>query len=397
MKKIIYLSNKYPDKRCIINKTKNLYIFKNKKKNISFIMRYILYKFKLLPKEDLICFGTVLGINNIIIHSFNTIIRSNKRVVTTFESTIPRNSYTINRPWEKEKIIINDYQTLKQINIILKKNYLKIIALSQSAYNIEKYMLDNMDISSEKKKNILNKMIVIHPPQDILINEKTINEKYSKLSKNDKLRFIFVGNDFYRKGGLEVVNALDFLISNYGFNLELILITNFSSINYFQDIDDKTHENVLNRICQKNWIKNFSNISNEKVLDLIKISNIGLLPSLADTYGYSVLEMQACGVPVITTNIRALTEINNDNCGWIIKVPVDNIGGEILLQDMGIFTYRKTVTEQLQLCIYNIYQDINQNGFSNVKNKSEYSLKRIKKDHNPDVYKRKLESIYNNK
>ncbi|WP_125140102.1 glycosyltransferase family 4 protein [Clostridium transplantifaecale] len=51
-----------------------------------------------------------------------------------------------------------------------------------------------------------------------------------------------------------------------------------------------------------------------------------LLPTFADTYGYSLLEMQACGLPVVSTNVRAMPEINDNECGWIAKLPVNEYG-----------------------------------------------------------------------
>src|SRR5690606_873447 len=70
-----------------------------------------------------------------------------------------------------------------------------------------------------------------------------------------------------------------------------------------------------------NNIKHYKHLKNEEVLDLFKKTHVGLLPTWADSFGYSVLEAQACGCPVITTDIRALPEINNNDIGWLIKVP----------------------------------------------------------------------------
>ncbi len=50
----------------------------------------------------------------------------------------------------------------------------------------------------------------------------------------------------------------------------------------------------------------------------MRTADIGMLPSYADTYGFSVLEAQA-GNAVITTDIRALPEVNNPAVGWLIK------------------------------------------------------------------------------
>lgn len=52
----------------------------------------------------------------------------------------------------------------------------------------------------------------------------------------------------------------------------------------------------------------------------MKQCHIGLLPTFGDTFGFSVLEMQACGCPVITSNNYALPEINNKEIGWICDI-----------------------------------------------------------------------------
>lgn len=95
-------------------------------------------------------------------------------------------------------------------------------------------------------------------------------------------------------------------------------------------------------MCREEWIEKLENtpwityiksLPNKKVLELCKKAHIGCLPTLQDTYGYSTLEMQACGCPVVTTNIRACSEINSDDCGWFVPVKIDNIGGEAILYD----------------------------------------------------------------
>ena len=69
------------------------------------------------------------------------------------------------------------------------------------------------------------------------------------------------------------------------------------------------------------WIDFHKSLPNARVLELTRTVDVGLLPTRGDTYGYSVLEMQAAGMPCITTNLRALPEINNASCGWLIEVP----------------------------------------------------------------------------
>lgn len=64
----------------------------------------------------------------------------------------------------------------------------------------------------------------------------------------------------------------------------------------------------------------------------MKNSHVGLLQTWSDTYGYSVLEFQACACSVITTDLRALPEINNNEVGWLIELP-KNIFKELVLED----------------------------------------------------------------
>jgi len=48
---------------------------------------------------------------------------------------------------------------------------------------------------------------------------------------------------------------------------------------------------------------------------------LALLPTCAETHGDVVLEAQANGCPVITTDIRTLPEINPSEIGYLIEVP----------------------------------------------------------------------------
>ena len=85
-----------------------------------------------------------------------------------------------------------------------------------------------------------------------------------------------------------------------------------------------TYEDMLRYkqiLTSADRITYYESLPNSEVLELCKKAHIGLLPTMADTYGYSVLEMQSCGCAVISTDIRALPEMNNEECGYIVSVP----------------------------------------------------------------------------
>lgn len=118
--------------------------------------------------------------------------------------------------------------------------------------------------------------------------------------------------------------------------------------------------------------------------------DVGMLPSYAETYGYSVLEFQAAGRPVITTNIRAFPEINNNECGWVIPVRKKEIGGEAFYQSP---QERAELSHAISDGLRSTVRQIDSNP-ALVRGKGFRAWNRIKSEHDPADFGKKLESIY---
>lgn len=234
---------------------------------------------------------------------FNTINLGNNLWKIYFETTVPRLG---NVP----KIFYD-----LAVKSLSKENCTEIIAISKCAYDLQiDYIKKNYPTYLEIIKS---KMSLRLPLQKPLIN----NYRDKRLSKH-KIVFTIIGSDFFRKGGKEVLHAFnDILPKNPHLHLNII-----SSLNYGdyathttkKDFDDA--KDIIKRYPEN--IKHYSSLPNKEVLELLINSHVGLLPTWADSFGYSVLEAQAAGCPVITTNVRALPEINNNDIGWIINVPL---------------------------------------------------------------------------
>ena len=140
----------------------------------------------------------------------------------------------------------------------------------------------------------------------------------------------------------------------------------------------------------KDWVKYFPSLSNTHVLELIKQAHVALLPTWMDTYGYSVLECQSGGCPVVTTNLRALTEINNDELGWVIPVPTNRLKHPVYstLEDFDNF---KTIVES---GLETVLEDIFKNKYK-IKEKGIKCIENISLKHNPFHYANSLNKIYN--
>lgn len=316
-----------------------------------------------------------------IFHTFNTILESEKPWCISFESCVPRTNLLCSREWERGRRIELDNISKKELDLLASDNCKVLLALSESAYSIQKKMLEYFQYENAEK--IMEKVLVLHPPQELLIKREEIDGKLKYV--NDKVEILFIGHDFFRKGGKQVINALSRLENEFSFHLTIV-----SDLRYgFKSTkDDKTTmETVLE---SKNWITHYKNLQNDKVLELCKKAHIGCLPSLQETYGYSLLEMQAGGIPCITTNIRSFPYTNNEECGWIVDLKVDDWGGEALMNTEEEYLYNISILEeQLYRCFREIFLHP-----QSILEKAYKAYDKIDIMHNVDNYKLFLRNIY---
>ena len=142
-------------------------------------------------------------------------------------------------------------------------------------------------------------------------------------SKKNGRRFLFVGKDFERKGGITVIEAFKILREKYN-DIELYIVGS-------KDIPDN--------------LKNISGVYNpgllpyKEVAELFNLCDFFVLPSQLEAYGIVFAEALIFGLPCIGKNIYAMPEfIENDFNGYLIN---DNDPEELcsrmeqLLQERG--------------------------------------------------------------
>jgi glycosyltransferase involved in cell wall biosynthesis len=257
-----------------------------------------------------------------ILHFSNGISFGRTPWVSHFETLLPRFSGLMQRYNGKIKNPIKLTPLIQRGFAALQSPSCKrIIAWSQSAANIQSDLLTELPF--EERETILKKMVVLHPPQEIL-EESPLQKQYSS---SDPIRFILVGSGFFRKGGLETLKAFEKLVKNEGAPITLVIVISLR-LEPYAARETEVERDWAVRFIEENsdWIEYYSSLPNDKTIELIKKCDIGLLPTYADSYGFSVLEAQACGLPVISTDLRALPEINNTDIGWIIRVPKNDLG-----------------------------------------------------------------------
>jgi glycosyltransferase involved in cell wall biosynthesis len=232
---------------------------------------------------------------------------------------------------------------------------------------------------------IESKVLTIHPPQALNPEARSL-----AVRSGSEIRFMFVGASFFRKGGMEIVRVLARIRKRYGYPLRLIVVSNLQNDSYAtRESAGDVAEAIQLLSANSDWLDWIERIDNRRVLALMAQSHIGLLPTHADTYGFSVLEFQASGCPVISTDVRALPEINNGEVGWIIPVKKNRFGEAIYTTETDREDLSAAIESGLENSVHEIYSNI-----SALRHRSEASVHRIRTDHDPAEYGRRLLAVY---
>jgi glycosyltransferase involved in cell wall biosynthesis len=300
-----------------------------------------------------------------LLHLVNSISASSIPWISTFSHYLPRWNMT----------------SRFGMSLLAGKACRKLIAISSFASMYQEALIERYPAYRDA---IRQKMMVLHPAQPVLIS--SFEEKQPE---KDVVVCTMVGADFFRKGGLEILRATERLAKlNYPIRVNIV-----SSLDAWDYASHAGREEILQaeQIIARlpGVVRHYRVLPNAEVLKLLINSHVGLLPTYDDIYGYSVLEAQAAGCPVISTDICALPEINNDDIGWLIRVPKDTFG----------IAYRKRQAQRKRLS-----QEIEEQMFAHLRSicdnpgitrdKGRRALARIIAECRPEDRSAALERIY---
>lgn len=327
------------------------------------------------------------GLNRVdCLHLFNGINYSVTPWVTTYETLIPRFWHVLTNHTSDTEKVRSSESTRRALSLLASDQCKGLVALSDSARQIQGRFLGHFP---EFKDQIENKTVVLHPPQKPLVDAGV--ELTFPHEKNGKVTFMLVGHHFFRKGGEEVVGALAEIRQRGNTNLRLVIVSRLQSDSYASSSGAEDVTRIRALIDENGeWIEHHEALSPEGVLEKMRACDVGLLPSYAETYGYSVLEFQACGRPVITTNVRAFPEINSDDRGWLIPVNKREIGGEAYFQND---QDRAALSTAIKTGLINAVEDILANP-QQIREKGVRALAHILSHHNHKQFGRSLKALY---
>ena len=256
---------------------------------------------------------------------------------------------------KKKKIII-----FSSMGVVYKKyfkEYKSLINFESDIY-FHKYIDKKYNVIFliwDKKFAIRTKKICnIRSPIKILPPVLNINESENKnirTASGKNIKLLFIGRNENIKGLNYLLEAInDEKLKKYNFELNIVtskkIFSTNKKINFYNDIDE-----------------NFKN-------KLLKKADIFILPTLADTFGYSLLEAIAYKCAIITTNFYPINKfcLTNKN-GFVIrpKKSIDIVKYlNILLKDP-----------------------------KKIKTFKENSFKLYKKEYSQQLFKKKFNNIIN--
>lgn len=300
-----------------------------------------------------------------LLHLVNSISASSIPWISTFSHYLPRWNMT----------------SRFGMGLLAGKACRKLIAISSFAFMYQDALLERYPVHRE---SIRQKMLIVHPAQSPLIS--SVEEKQPE---KDVVVCTMVGSDFFRKGGLEILQATERL-AKMDYPIRVNIVSSLDAWDYASHAgaeEVRLAEQIIARL--PGFVRHYRVLPNADVLQLLVNSHVGLLPTYDDIYGYSVLEAQAAGCPVISTDICALPEINNDDIGWLIRVPKDTFGIAYRKRDAQRQRLSREIEEQMFAHLRSICDNP-----GIAKEKGRRALARITAECRPEDRSATLERIY---
>jgi len=190
--------------------------------------------------------------------------------------------------------------------------------LNDYVINKSEFILSPTKIDMDGIKPFFNKNDHIR----LFYNSKYINEQFVDLNRihsnnSSELKIIGIGRLSKAKGTYDLFDVcINLLQSKYCIKLVWIGRGAFEN-------DDEYAENLISKLDKnfQNKIQVFKDVEEIEKYDLLRNSDIFVLPSYSDNLPISILEAMAFGLPVISSKTGAIPEVIVDKVnGWLIDV-----------------------------------------------------------------------------
>jgi glycosyltransferase involved in cell wall biosynthesis len=312
-----------------------------------------------------------------VIHTINAVPLLTKRpYIITFESYLPR---------------VPEDRYIEWLDRWLQKRLLSsqcVALIAMSDYARRQFRWQNRN--SLHTPALEAKMRVIYP---------AISPRRKEPKKaSSKLKLLFVGKDFMRKGGPALLRAHTRL-RQQGIPVETIIVSalRWTADNYIGPPSEAYVEKEIQRLSQ-DGVVHYQTLPNTDVLRLMEEADFFVSPTFHDTFGFAQLEALACGTPVIATNTCAQPEIVEDmQCGYLLPFENEaNVGKWIWMNrkhDTGYLdAYDRTIAQLSETIVEKLITHWESR--SNYEAMSCAALERVQSRFAKQIARDQLEKLY---
>jgi glycosyltransferase involved in cell wall biosynthesis len=143
-------------------------------------------------------------------------------------------------------------------------------------------------------------------------------------SHDDCVEILFVGTQFFIKGGHLLIDVFSRLRKQ--FQIRLTVVSSMSTVDWTTHRPRELATEYTDRMRQEG-VTYYSELPNEAVRELMKSSHIFVMPSIDETFGLVLVEAASAGCAVISSSTRAIPEIvNHGETGLLVEHEVDGEG-----------------------------------------------------------------------
>ena len=265
--------------------------------------------------------------------------------------------------FSSSKIILTVHYTSWSFELLGNRNILQAIIDGKYTKN-NKFIFDNI-LSEKRLLYLCDHIIAIakHSYDDL---HNIYNVPYSKLHLIPHGIFDEYDNistqprSYYRKkygikendivlifaGRIDIVKGIKILSHT------ISLLKNYTQLHFI--IAGSGDYNTIFTENKENWINvSFTGLINRKTLyELFYLSDIGIIPSIHEEFGYVALEMMMMGLPIIGSNTTGLSEIiKNEKTGILITLSEQNTKMSSILLKNTIIKLSKNLRKRKALSI----------------------------------------------
>ncbi len=287
-------------------------------------------------------FSLLPGGNYDLIHAYNAVpLLTGKPYIITFEDFLPR---------VPEDRYIGWLEAWLQQRL-LSPQCVAIVAMSE--YGRRQFRHQNRNFA--RREELERKMEVLYPAVAL--------QRTTPKPMSDRLRLLFVGADFMRKGGPALLRA-HAQLRRQGLPVETVIVSplQWSKKDYVGPPDGKYVRQEMALLAQ-DGVTHYPGLPSAEMLRMMQEADFFVSPTLHDTFGLAPVEALSCGTPVLATNTCAQPEIVVDGqCGFLLPFENDpHLGKWVWLYrqqepayleayDRAIQDLSAALTERLLLC-----------------------------------------------